>query len=346
LLQIVLTLLLSVHLLAVNVSMAGPLACLGLEWRARRNNDTASQNMARLLGRHCLLAFALGVGLGIVLLGLIWLMPGQRYFAALGTIPASRLWFGLGELVFYLGCMAGYLLLAERRGGWSVVRWLLAIFAATNLMLHFPPLFAIISTLASRGSSPLAVLDRTAYYQLLLDPEVMSRVVHVWLASLAVTGALVMGLAARGARRADASLPESDSIDPNSALAVWGARLAVVPTVLQLAVGTWVLVKLPTATRETMLGSDLVATALFMVALISAVRMMHQLAAVALGDTERRQVTGAVWSMALVVVVMVAAWTRTQAAVAEEHDQATSEAALRPAAIRIKTFPAAEISRR
>jgi len=96
-------------------------------------------------------------------------------------------------------------------------------------------------------------------------------------------------------------------------LAAWGAWLALVPTLLQLPVGLWVLLQLPLAERDALLGSDLYATGLFALALLAALRLMHQLAAVALGDTERKQIVGSLSTMALVVALMVAAWTRSQA---------------------------------
>lgn len=335
-LEIGLMLVFAVHLLAVNVATGGPLVCLGLEWRAARRRDVAAGNLARLLARHSMLALALGIALGVLMLGMIWHSPRERYFEALRAIPVSRLWFGLGELAFYFACMAGYLVLAGRRNGWRFMRWLLAVFAATNLMLHFPPLFAIISTLANRGSQLGAVLDRPAYYRLLLDPEVMSRVLHVWLASLAVSGALVMGFALRADGGAAPSPPtplppgergaETPTLPPGErgagtpsrqtgesrALAAWGAWLALVPTLLQLPVGLWVLLQLPLAERDSLLGSDLYATGLFALAMLAALRLMHQLAAVALGDTERKQIVGSLSTMVLVVVLMVAAWTRSQ----------------------------------
>src|SRR5436190_22525310 len=103
--------------------MGGPLACLALEWCAWRRQDAAAARMVGLLIRYSLTSLVLGITLGGLLLALVWVAPRERYIAALGAIPASRLWFSLGELVFYFACLAGYLLILNRGGRWIVVRW-------------------------------------------------------------------------------------------------------------------------------------------------------------------------------------------------------------------------------
>ena len=73
---------------------------------------------------------------------------------------------------------------------------LLALLAATDLMYHFPPLFAMLALLDRRTELAGQTLTSSLYRTLLVDPQVMAMVAHVWLAAIAVTGILVMRLAA------------------------------------------------------------------------------------------------------------------------------------------------------
>ena len=126
----------------------------------------------------------------LTLVGLMWFAGDRPYFAALGRIPVAQLWFALGELAFYFACLFGYRRLSAS-GRRPSVAVLLAIAGASNLMLHFPPLFAVVSTMSTRPL-PDSTLERADWYRWLVDPEVVSRVVHVWLASFAATGLVVM----------------------------------------------------------------------------------------------------------------------------------------------------------
>ena len=73
----------------------------------------------------------------------------------------------------------------------------LAVLAATDLMYHFPPLFAMLNLLTNRIELSGQTLTSTLYRTLLVDPEVMAMVVHVWLAAVALTGVAVMRLAVK-----------------------------------------------------------------------------------------------------------------------------------------------------
>src|SRR4029079_19472558 len=91
-------------------------------------------------------------------------------------------------------------------------------------------------------------LDRHAYYKLLMDPQTVSRVLHIWLASLAVAGAVVMLRCIQMAKRQD--MP----VEVAARVAAGGARIALSATLLQLPIGAWVLLELPNSSRDQLMG--------------------------------------------------------------------------------------------
>ena len=297
-LDFLLVALLTLHLLLVDVAMAGPLACIWLEWRGARAADLASDNLARNLARLATGALMGGVVLGGILLAIRWATGDRGYFRAVAMIPASRLWFGLAELLFYLACMLAYVGLWERLRAWRFAHRLLALAASSNLLLHFPALFVIISVLSRRTAMASEPLDRAGYWQLLLGGEVASRVVHVWLSSLAVTGVVLMALALRS------KLP-SDAFAARQGLIQRGAWLALIATLLQLPVGMWVTLEMSEAARESLFGGDLLASSLFGLSLLLVLLLAHTLAATAQGDPRPGHVRRSVAMAAMIVLLMV-----------------------------------------
>jgi hypothetical protein len=300
-LDLLLVLLLALHLLLVDVAMAGPLVCIWLEWRG----TLASDDLARRLARLATGAFVGGVVLGVILLAVRWTAADRGYSHAVAMIPASRLWFGLAELFFYLACMLAYLRYWDRLRAWRFLHRLLALAASSNLMLHFPALFVIISVVSRRNLIGDEPLDRAGYWQLLLDGEVVSRVVHVWLSSMAVTGVVLMALAQRIGPTSDNSLVRQKLIQH-------GAWLALIATVLQLPVGLWVTLEMSESARESLFGRDLLASSLFGVSLLLVLFMAHTLSAIVQGDSRPALVRRTLLTAAVIVLLMVGTRCRAQ----------------------------------
>ncbi len=194
---------------------------------------------------------------------------------------------------------------------------MLGIFAATNLLYHFPLLFTVIGVYSTR---PAPADDMLVFRHAMLDPEVLSQFLHHVLASFAVVGVGVMGFSLRMSRAAR-------SVEDVQRIAAWGGRLALVPTVLQLLVGLYVLLELPERARDGLMGGDRVGTLLFGASLVGAIALMHRLASVAFGETERRNLIGAMALLVLVVVAMVG--TRQRA----RQEQAIVVSAAQPRAM-------------
>jgi hypothetical protein len=289
--------------------MAGPLVCILLHQRARRFSAPETDDVARRLASLAMASLAAGLLLGGALLALRW-SSDRSYFEAASVIPASRYWFAGAELAFYFGCMAIYRGLWNRLQTRPLVHALVALAASLNLIVHFPALFTIISVLVSRPQHWAEPLDRAGYWQMLLDGEVVSRVMHVWLSSAAVTGVTLMWLSAR-----------VESPAERKALTRLGATIALVATVAQLPVGVWVALELPEASRNALLGNDLAASMLFGLSLLLVLHLLHTLAAIALGEIDRSHVRSAALVTAVLVLLMVGARTRTEPRLGREQAQ-------------------------
>jgi hypothetical protein len=304
--EVLLVALLALHLLLVDLAMAGPLVCVWLRLRETRWAEDSAGALARTLAAVSIAALAGGIALGGLLLAVRWWRDDHAYFEALAVIPAGRLWFALAEIGFFFACMAAYRGLWQRMRRRPIWHAALAIAAALNLLVHFPALFAIVSVVSARANLWGQTLDRAGYWRLLLDGEVLSRVLHVWLAAIAVTGVALMVLAIR--------LPLDAA---RQRLTTDGAIIALVPTLLQIPAGLWLALEMPEASRRPLIGGDLAASGLFAASILLALQLLHTLAAVALGDHDPKQVRRSVAMMLALVVLMVGTrWRIGQPAVA------------------------------
>ena len=298
----------ALHLLAVNVASAAPLVCCWLRWRETRHEDAAAGAVGRYLARQSSWMLLWGSALGMVLVGLLWLGPDHRYFDLIrqhDEFLRPKLWWGLAELVFSLGCMWAYAVTWDRLGGGGRLKrgihHLLAVLAATNLIYHFPPLFAVMSALSVNPSLlDGAMLDRKVFLRLMGSSEVIWMVVHVLLASVATTGVMMMGFALRMARQAD-DTTEAETV------AIWGGRIALLPSIAQLLAGVYVLFHLPGDMQKQFMGGDMPTTLLFGLSVVAALALMHSLAAVALGDVQRKTIIRSMALLVLTVLLMSAA---------------------------------------
>jgi hypothetical protein len=294
--------------LAVNVAGAGPLVAIWLEWRAKRAGNSASWiAAARSLAILSLVAALVGVGLGLIALAILLPPPSDgstgAFAAAIRQVTPDRWWFTAGEIAFYLLCVFGYIILLREPTRRVIPRRVLAVAAATNLLYHFPALFTILAVVPTRPELIGVPLDRAVFHKLLVDPEVISRVMHVWLASLAVTGVATSWIAWRQREIAD----EASASEEFRAQSALGGRIALVATMLQVPVGIWVLMTLPERAQSRLLGRDLLVTGAFALAILTSLALMYHLAMLALADFSRRRIALAGGLMCGVVFLMTTA---------------------------------------
>lgn len=291
--------------MAVDVAAIGPFFCIGLAWIERRHRNIEAGEMGRRLATWCMILLGVGIGLGLVMAAILWLNGDDRFFAGLQRIPQRRLGFGVAELVFYLLCMLAY------RGLWRAPRcpaWLHSLFglaAGTNLLYHFPVLFTVIRLAGSGRSLPQTASGHVDVVHAMLLPESLARLAHHVAAAVVVSGVFVLWLTNRPPRRA---------ADGKSSrrLGAWAARIALAAALLQVPLGGYLLMQIPTAIRNELLGRDLAATALLAVGVVAAIGLMHHLATAAWGEATTREIARSTLLVALVMLMMVAAERRAR----------------------------------
>jgi hypothetical protein len=295
LLAILLVITFAVHLAAVNIASAGPLVCAFIDWRAGKDSDSPLINAAQRLATLGLFTLAGGILLGFLLLAILWAMDQEQYLNTLGAVPTGRWWFAAAEIGFYYLCMTPYALVskgANRSRVWLV----LPLLAATNLLYHFPPLFGVVSVAAERESFHGLELTRDVYRQVATDPQTLSRIVHHWLAAIAMAGLTLTYLGSRGKKS------ESPTDDARPLLI--GSRIALLATMIQLPVGLWVVLQLPPASQNQVLGDDPAGTALLGLSLLAASLLLQALVTVSLGDISPTAVRRCLVWMAVVLILM------------------------------------------
>jgi hypothetical protein len=307
------TALLVAHLVCVNIAAGAPLVCVWLEWRG---GDLALR-AARSLGRWALATLPLGSLLGLAIGCLLWtpayasLWQGPLHYKLIWAVP---------ELVFSLFLAAGYWLLGRGHSAPSkarrLVRGSIALLSGTNLLYHFPPLFIIAGQLQANGATSGGEIRGAAFRQLMYSGSTPALMVHVLLASLALAGGVLIWTALRRRRK--------DNEEQAARLAVWGGRIALAASALQLPVGLWTLASLPAGSQSRLMGSDGLATVLFLGSMVLALWLLRELASIALGETTRATLVRAIAAMLIVVGLMTA--TQRQVPATREirpYDRAT-----------------------
>ena len=315
--EIIVALILGAHLLCVDLAAAGPLVCIWLDRKEGRGDEEAGR-AGRFLLKASLHGLLVGTLLGVVAGCFLW---DAQYRSQLMRL-ASRVHFGVWEWLFSLVLLYLYRLSwrdattccgAKRR-----LRWFLPLLASTNLLYHFPPLFLIFSQLNPAGVE----LTSAQFRARLVDGYVVARTVHFCLAAVAVSGItlIVYTLKKGGSAESEAAANESaasmleanvkkdwepgESTEKTYQPARWGARLALVATLLQLPVGIWIILQMGPESQRTVMGGSLLATGLFVASLIGALALMHCLSVLAFGSFRRVLAVRTISLMILVILLM------------------------------------------
>jgi len=263
------------------------------------------------------LCLLLGGALGI-LLGLL------EWDAKYQDVWMEQLWrkvfFGVLEFLFSGILLLAYWLWGKRDSSpnWlAAARSLLLFVAATNLLYHFPPLFfngqRLLDSEADGGQ-----LSSSEFRQLLVSGETPALTVHVVLASIAVAGLALSHLALRWGR--------TDRSDDAQWVAVAGARWSLGATLLQLPVGLWALVSLPTSMQNELVGNNPVGLGVFASGLLAALWLTRELVSISMGDWQRTGIIRAMLAMLLTVTLMTASHDIARQKRRINQDPATSSA--------------------
>jgi hypothetical protein len=181
---------------------------------------------------------------------------------------------------------------------------LLAILASTNLLYHFPVLFSVAARLYDQGQTTGPTIRGADFRQLMSVGETPGLAVHVALASVAVAGVLLLGLALRWQRSGDEAAAER--------LAVFGGRWALVPTLVQLPVGLWTLAALAPQSQVRIMGANTTGILLFVAAMVAALWLTRELAGVAQGESSRPALIRSMAAMLVTIVLMTAMQRHTR----------------------------------
>ena len=311
--EIVIIFLLAAHLLCVNVASAGPLVCIWLEWREGRGDSLAGQT-TNYLAMLALITLLAGGLLGLAVAGVSW---NERY-QELWTRPMSyKAVWGVGEYVFSLLIAVAYLLwrrFASRR--LRGLRYFVLLLSGTNLLYHFPFLFTVASDVILERELP-DTLKAAAFRHEMMRPDVLARVVHVWLASFAVTGVTLIGYGLRLQRREG---------EAGQRVSRWGAYLAIIPSLLQIPVGLWLIAALPANWQARALGGDIAAVLMLGASVLLALFMLQDLASVAFGDPERKKLVRIMVTMVVIVLLMTGVLRRIRPPASSDHRPVTAAA--------------------
>ena len=174
----------------------------------------------------------------------------------------------------------------------------MAVLAATNLLYHFPILFAVASQLLQAGETSGSRIGGADFRRLMIAGDAPALAIHVVLASLAVSAIPLLGFALRSQRQGN----DADAVR----LARWGGRWALVPSLLQLPVGLWTLLMLPAAAQSQIMGESTLGTLLLVAALGAALWLVNDLVHVAMGETNRLMLVRAMTAMLVTVTLMTA----------------------------------------
>ena len=296
LLQFLIVLTLAAHLICMNVCSAGPLLTVWLERRYRRTLDPAANQLGIQLTKTVVWTFFIGIGFGFLLAGLIWLSGKRDFFDALPAF-SHKIWWGVWELLTYLAAVIGYLYLWPRdrtSAARAYFHRFLAIFAATNLLYHFPPLFTAMANF--ENATPDAAVTPAQFRQIIFSHDVMSISAHFLMASIAVSGATVMLLGRRSA------LGESKVTWP----VIAGARIALVATAFQFMIGMWVVLKLEPDSQQMVMGGSAIATGCLLLSVGLSFDLLNRLSSIAFGQVTDKGIRFAVGHMTTIVLLMSA----------------------------------------
>jgi hypothetical protein len=272
------SLLLGLHLVCVNLAAAGPLFCIVVQWRSVSLADEALVRIGKQLLAASLIAFAIGALTGFVNGVLWWKEAPERLVGAMDRL-ASKIYFGWWELAFYVLCLAIY-------AAW----WKLK-----------PPRSVQARIVQIAANAPLGdAITSSEFRQLMFSPTIFARCVHVWLASLAVSGIALALLAVRARRGSDTASPAIERCLST------GARTALLATMLQALVGAWVLFTSPAIEQARLMGGSLPAMLLLIVSIAAALWLMHLLGSIAVGPASQKQIVTAAAVMAFIIFAMSA----------------------------------------
>jgi hypothetical protein len=261
------------HVLVMNVVLGGGLVSGWATWRARRSGRRGSsalearyRAMAGALAKLLPVSTAFAITTGVAPLLFVQVLYGQLFYSS--SVLMAWVWFAVVPLLLvgYYGYYGlSFVLGGVQRGGPGGVaspaageaegagvasapaKALLLAAGSGLVFLVIALVFTNNMTLMLRPDrfGALYAASDAGLHANLGDSWVWPRFLHVAVGSLAVTG-IVIGLVGRLRKRSDPSVGRW--------ITAFGARLFILATLVQLAVGVWFLFSLPHVVRDVVLS--------------------------------------------------------------------------------------------
>ena len=290
------TLVLAAHLLCMNVASGAPMIAACLEWR-EASSRLGSRYACDLLSRLSVFALLLGIALGVILVGLRW---SESYSSVWIDRLGRKAAWGIGEIAFslVLGVVIWVLRTRATRTDpkkGRALRSFLGVLSGLNLLYHFPPLFSIGAISQDWLSQFPGANQITAaeFRQLMSNPEVLARMLHVVLACFAVTGAAIVTF----------SLRQEPAVKQQATRL--GAWIVLVPSLLQIPAGLWLTVSL-SPSRQQVLLSEPIPLLLLAGSVFASLMMMNDFVSIAFGDDTKGRTGRGLVTLVAIVIAMTA----------------------------------------
>ena len=280
----------SIHLACACFAAAAPLVAAWLHSRAACGDAQACRVGVRLVG-WSLVALALALVSGLAL-GFWNSLVQDNYSELLGALRRKLEW-GLAELAFSAVLVYVFWRWWKRTPdlprGKSILRCSLAVLAGTNLLYHFPLLFAILDQLRSNPELMDSAISSSDFRRMIILPVVYTKALHVILAGVVLCCLVIIWF-------------EREEDGKQGRLTVTVARVLLAALVLQLAVGIWMLVVMPAAQRDPLIGMGGVAPWLLALAVILFVAATQTLIPVAGGEKPGRRPA---WLVGIILAIFL-----------------------------------------
>lgn len=257
LLQILLVFTFILHILAMNL-LAGGATIMALSFYKGKHSPFHAE-LAKRLSKALPVVMSLTITLGIAPLLFVQVLYGQAFYTA--SVLMAWPWLSVIALVLlaYYG-----LYLVQFRPDWlgrlvTPIAWLSAIFILVIGLLYT---HNATLKLSPEKWATLYAASPAGLHMNWSDPTVIPRYLHFMVAAFAVSGLgiALLGMLARkrGEAWGDAAIP-------------YGVRWFIGATLVQLVVGLWFLLSLPTAFRQSFLGGNALHTVILWAGVVLAV---------------------------------------------------------------------------
>ena len=243
----------TLHVLAMNLVLGGSVVAAVSVWKARRG-DPNHKELSRLVGKSMPVAISATVTLGVAALLFLQALYGRVFFTSSALI--AWWWFAVVPLVI-VAYYSAYAVAFHTRGSSALPYAIAAIFLAiafvyTNNMTLMvrPEAFREMYATSGRGLT-LHLADRM----------LLPRFLHMVAGAIAIGGLGVVALAL---------LRRAGTADFRMWASRYGSRWFAHATIVNVAVGVWLLGSLPVDTLLQLIGRNAVASAVLAAGFLSA----------------------------------------------------------------------------